>query len=295
MAKGRRWVTAIVTATAAALGMAVAVAPASADQTDGVTTTAAVPRFDHVVLIMMENRGYSSIIGSSHAPYLNSLAKQYALFTKSFALTHPSEPNYIALLSGSTQGVKDDSCPHTFAADNLAHQLAASGKSFVGYSESLPKAGYTGCTKGDYARKHSPWVNFSDVPAAANQPYTSFPTDFSKLPTLAWVTPNLQDDMHDGSIQQGDAWLKKNIDGYVQWARTHNSLLIITWDEDEDDGGNNSIPTIFAGARVRTGQFAEKINHYTVLRTLEDAYGLAALGSAAKATAITDVWSGSAS
>jgi phospholipase C len=294
MANGRRWVTAIVAATAAALGMVVSVTPASAGQPAG-HAKAAVPSFDHVVLIMMENRGFNSIIGSSHAPYLNSLAKQYALFTKSFALTHPSEPNYIALLSGSTQGVKDDSCPHTFAADNLAHQLAASGRSFVGYSESLPKAGYTGCDKGDYARKHNPWVNFSDIPAAANQPYTSFPTDFSKLPTLAWVTPNLQDDMHDGSIQQGDAWLKKNIDGYVQWAKTHNSLLIITWDEDEDNGGNNGIPTIFAGARVKTGQFTEKINHYSVLRTLEDAYGLAALGSAAKATAVTDVWSGSAS
>jgi phosphatidylinositol-3-phosphatase len=294
MANGRRWVTAIVTAVVTGLGMAVSIAPANAGQS-GSAATAAVPRFDHVILIMMENRGYNSIIGSSRAPYLNSLAKQYALFTKSFALTHPSQPNYIALLSGSTQGVKDDSCPHTFAADNIAHQLAASGRSFVGYSESLPKVGYTGCTNGAYARKHSPWVNFSDIPTSANQPYSSFPKDFSKLPTVAWVTPNLQDDMHDGSIQQGDAWLKKNIDGYVQWAKTHNSLLIITWDEDEDDGGNNAIPTIFAGAHVKSGQYPEKINHYSVLRTLEDAYGLPALGAAAKATAITGVWTATAS
>ena len=131
--------------------------------------------------------------------------------------------------------------------------------------------------------------------ASANQPYTSFPTDYTKLPTVAWVTPNLQDDMHDGSIQQGDAWLKKNIDGYVQWAQAHNSLLIVTWDEDEDNGGNNSIPTIFAGAKVKPGQYAERINHYSVLRTLESAYGLASLGAAAKATPITDIWSGSAS
>jgi acid phosphatase len=289
MANGKRWAT-IVAACAAVLGLAAATAPASTAQASGAT-----PRPDHVIIIMMENRGYNAIIGSSHAPYLNSLAKRGALFTHSTAITHPSEPNYLALLSGSTQGVHDDSCPHTFSGDNLAHQIAAGGGSFVGYSESLPKAGYTGCEKGDYARKHNPWVNFSDVPASANQPYTSFPTDYTKLPTVAWVTPNLQDDMHDGSIQQGDAWLKKNIDGYVQWAQAHNSLLIVTWDEDEDNGGNNSIPTIFAGAKVKPGQYAERINHYSVLRTLESAYGLAPLGAAAKAMPITDVWSGSAS
>ncbi|WP_020660010.1 alkaline phosphatase family protein [Amycolatopsis benzoatilytica] len=286
MAHGKRWATTVVAAATAALGLAASPASASQD----LSTRAAPPKPDHVVIVMMENRGYRNIIGSSHAPYLNSLTKQGALFTNSFALTHPSEPNYIALLSGSTQGVTDDSCPHTFKADNLAHQLTAAGGSFTGYSESLPKAGYTGCEKGDYARKHSPWVNFSDIPASANQPYTSFPADYTKLPTLSWVTPNLQDDMHDGTIQQGDAWLKKNLDGYAQWAKTHNSLLIVTWDEDEDDGGNNSIPTIFVGANVKTGQYSEKINHYTVLSTLESAYGLPALGSAAKAKPITDVW-----
>ncbi|WP_043716751.1 alkaline phosphatase family protein [Kutzneria sp. 744] len=287
---GKRWATRIAAASAALLGLTIAAAPASTAQARGAT-----PKPDHVVIIMMENRGYNSIIGSSKAPYLNSLAKQGALFTKSTAITHPSEPNYLALLSGSTQGVRDDSCPHTFAADNLAHQLAASGASFVGYSEGLPKVGYTGCDTGDYARKHNPWVNFSDVPTSANQPYTSFPKDYTKLPTVAWVTPNLQDDMHDGSIQKGDAWLKKNVDGYVQWAKAHNSLLVITWDEDEDNGGNNSIPTIFAGANVKSGQYSEKINHYSVLRTLESAYGLAPLGAAANATPITDVWSGGAS
>lgn len=291
MAHGKRWATTIAMAAATVLGLVAT--PAGASQNPG--TRAAPPKPDHVIIVMMENRGYHNIIGSSNAPYLNSLAKQGALFTNSFALTHPSEPNYIALMSGSTQGVTDDSCPHTFKADNLAHQLASSGGSFVGYSESLPKAGYTGCDKGDYARKHSPWVNFSDIPASANQPYTSFPTDYTRLPTLSWVTPNLQDDMHDGTIPQGDTWLKKNLDGYAQWAKTHNSLLIITWDEDEDDGGNNSIPTIFVGAKVKAGQYSEKINHYTVLSTLESAFGLPALGSAAKAKPITDVWTTSTS
>src|SRR6185312_16064435 len=89
-------------------------------------------------------------------------------FTNSFAITHPSQPNYLALFSGSTQGITDDSCPHTFSANNLGNELRSAGLSFTGYSESMPSNGYTGCTSGSYARKHSPWVNFSDLPTSTN-------------------------------------------------------------------------------------------------------------------------------
>ena len=87
------------------------------------------------------------------------------------------------------------------------------------------------------------------------------------------MIPNLNDDMHDGTIAQGDTWLQSDIDSYAQWAKSHNSLLIVTWDED-DYGGNNQVPTIFYGAGVKTGQYGEQINHYNVLRTVEDMYGL---------------------
>jgi len=244
---------------------------------------------DHVVIVMEENHSFSEIIGSSSAPFINSLAQQGALFTQSFAVEHPSQPNYLDLFSGSNQGVTDDTCPHTFSTENLASELAAAGLSFTGFSEDLPSAGSTVCTSGAYAEKHAPWVNFTNVPTTANQPFTSFPTDFTTLPTISFVIPNLNDDMHDGTIAQGDTFLQQHLNSYIQFAQAHNSLLIVTWDED-DNSASNQIPTIFVGPMVKQGQFTETINHFNVLRTLEDLYGLTHVGSAASATAISDVW-----
>ena len=205
----------------------------------------------HVVVVVEENHGYGEIIGSSSAPTINSLAKGGALMTRSFAVTHPSEPNYLELFSGSTQGITDDSCPNNFTAANLGGQLLAAGRTFVGYSEDLPSAGYTGCTSGGYARKHNPWVMFADVPAASNQPFSAFPQGhFQDLPTVAFVIPNLGDDMHDGSIQTADTWLKTNLDAYVQWAGSNNSLLILTFDEDDNGAANHTIAASFTPAGV---------------------------------------------
>jgi Phosphoesterase family/Bacterial Ig domain len=244
---------------------------------------------DNVVIVIEENHSFSSIIGSSSAPFINSLAQQGALFTQSFGVEHPSQPNYLDLFSGSNQGITDDSCPHTFSTVNLASELAAAGLTFTGFSEDLPSAGSTVCTSGAYARKHAPWVNFTNVPTSANQPFTSFPTDFTTLPTVSIIDPNLNNDMHDGTIAQGDTWLQQHMSGYIQFAQTHNGLLIVTWDEDDSLGGNQ-IPTIFVGPMVKQGQFTETINHFNVLRTLEDLYGLTHAGSAATATTISDVW-----
>lgn len=250
---------------------------------------ATVPTFDHIVIVIEENHGYSQIIGSSSAPYINSLAQQGANFTSSYGVTHPSQPNYLALFSGSTQGVTNDNCPLTFNGANLATQLLGSSHTFIGYSESMPSAGYTGCSSNSlYYRKHNPWVDFSNVASSVNQPFTSFPTTFTNLPTVSVVVPNQQNDMHDGTIQQGDTWLKNNIDPYLQWAKTHNSLLILTFDE--DNGQTGRIATIFAGAHVKPGAYSEQINHYNVLRTIEASYGLPGLNNAATATPITDSW-----
>jgi hypothetical protein len=248
-----------------------------------------VPRPDHVVIVIEENHSYSEIIGSSAAPFINSLAAQGALFTQSHATTHPSQPNYLHLFSGSNQGVTDDSCPHSFSTANLGRYLLDASLTFAGYSEDLPSVGSPVCTSGAYARKHAPWVNFTNIPTTTNLPFSYFPSDYTTLPIVSFVIPNLNNDMHDGTIQQGDTWLQQHLNGYVQWAMTHNSLLIMTFDED-DSSQSNRIATFFVGQMVLPGQYSESINHFNLLRTLEDMYNLPYAGVSGNYQPITDVW-----
>lgn len=266
---------------------------ANATATVHQTPSTTLPAFDHIVVVIEENHGYSDIHGSSDAPYINTLASHAATFTSSHAVTHPSEPNYLALFAGSTFGVDSDACPQSFNAPNLGGELLANGKSFAGYSESMPAAGFMGCSSSDstpdYARKHNPWSDFSDVPAASNLPFSAFPSDFTSLPSVAFVVPNQRNDMHSGSIAAADDWLRAQMDAYSQWAQAHNSLLIVTWDED-DGGSGNHILTFFAGAHVHTGQYGESVSHYDVLRTIEALEGIQYTGKAASAHTISDVW-----
>ncbi len=250
------------------------------------------PAPHHIVLVVLENHSYGQIIGNPAAPFVNQLARDGALFTHSFAVTHPSEPNYLALFSGSTQGVDDDSCPHTWRAPNLAASLAAAGKSFTGYAEGLPSVGSAECDSGDYARRHVPWVDFANVPAAQSRPFSDFPArDPASLPTVSWVIPNVCHDMHDCSVATGDGWLRQHLGPYLGWAKTHQSLLIVTFDED-DGNGDNHIATLFAGEGVKPGRYATRITHYNVLATIEAVYGLHRDGHAASAAPVTGIWSG---
>jgi hypothetical protein len=261
-------------------------------------STPHLPRPDHIVLVIEENHSYSQIINSPDAPFINRLATQGAVFTQSFGITHPSQPNYLALFSGSTQDVTDNSCPHTFTTANLGQALLAAELTFVGYSEDLPLSGSLLCSVGGYARKHNPWVNWQNsipngLPATANLPMTSFPADFNTLPTVSVIVPSQINDMHDGrdpeAIQTGDHWLWEHLDAYVQWAQQHNSLLIVTWDEDNKKE-NNRIATLFVGPMVHAGRYDQRITHYNVLRTIEDLYGLSHAGASADAAAITKIW-----
>jgi acid phosphatase len=254
---------------------------------------ASLPQYAHVVVVMEENHSFSDIIGdTSDAPYMNQLANEGALLTSSYAVTHPSDPNYLALFAGNTFGLTADECPlKEGTTANLGSELLAAGDTFKGYSEGLPKAGSTTCTSGNYASKHSPWVNFSNIPSADQQPFSAFPTsaNYASLPTVSWVIPNLNDDMHNGTIKQADTWLDSNLSAYATWAATHDSLLIVTWDED-DYTENNQIPTIFYGQGVTQGRYDENVDHYNVLATLEQMYGLSEVGSSKGATTITDIW-----
>jgi acid phosphatase len=249
-----------------------------------------IRRPDHVVVAVFENKSYATVAGNKGAPYLNALLKRSAVFTNAHGVAHPSQPNYLALFSGSTHGVTDDHCPVRLKGKpNLGRQLLDGGLSFTGYSEDLPKAGYPGCSNARYAAKHNPWVDFDNVPASANQPYTAFPTDFAKLPTVSFVVPNLCNDMHDCGTPAGDNWARAHLDGYLRWADQHNSLLIVTFDEN-DGSPHNQILTFLAGAGVKPGVHPEPVDHYRVLRTIEALYGLPPIGEAARTDPVTDVW-----
>ncbi|MBM7652456.1 alkaline phosphatase family protein [Neobacillus cucumis] len=253
--------------------------------------TAALPKIDHILIVVEENHSKNQILGDSSAPYMNSLMKQGANFTNYHAITHPSQPNYLDLFSGSNQGVTDDKKPKSkFSTDNLASELIEKNYSFMGYSEGQPSVGYNKeYADNGYARRHNPWSNFANIPKETNQPLTNFPKDLSKLPTVSFVIPTVDTDMHDGTVKEADNWLKEHIDDYVQWAKTHNSLLIVTWDEDEGTD-KNIIPTFFVGPMVKTGQYNQNVNHFNLLRTIEDIYGLSHAGKAKTSEPITNIW-----
>jgi acid phosphatase len=251
-----------------------------------------LPRPDHVVVVIEENRSFMQIMDMhNNDSYIHALAKRGMLFTSSYGVTHPSQPNYLALFSGSTQGITNNYCPLAFDSDNLATVLLDAELSFASFAESLPEAGDVSCNSGAYARKHNPVVNWlgTRVPAGVNKRFADFPADFSELPTIAFVIPNQNNDMHDGSFADADNWLKTRIAPYVDWAMKHNSLLILTWDEDHYQS-NNRIATILVGPMVKAGKSDQRINHYNVLRTMLDLYGLSALGASSDAEAIKGVW-----
>jgi hypothetical protein len=254
-----------------------------------------VPRFDHVVVAVFENHGYDQVVGSAAAPYLNQLAARGALLTDAHGIAHPSQPNYVAMFAGSTYGVRTDACPQDLAGTgNLGSQLAAAGLTFAGYSEGMPSPGYRGCSGGDgYARKHNPWVDFTALPASVNRTFAEFPADLTSLPTVSFVVPNLCHDMHDCGVPTGDSWARTHLDGYARWAAGHDSLLVITWDEDENSGGGDGghIPTMVVGAHVRPGsRYPVTVDHYGILRTIEAACGLPGLGQAAARQPVTGIW-----
>jgi acid phosphatase len=257
-----------------------------------------IPHYDHVVVVIEENHAYNEIIGSVNAPYINDLAKGGTLFTDSHGIAHPSQPNYLALFSGSTQGVTGDGClagKTPFKTPNLGALLISKGLTFMGYAQTMPATGFLGCTSLSsrvtigrlYARKHVPWVNWlgtgtNCIPDSLSVPMDDFPKNFKHLPTVSFVVPDMDYDMHNigfagsaAAIRRGDHWLKDHLSSYAEWAKNHNSLLILTFDEDDFDPKNgNKIVTIFYGAKVNQTEYSKTINHYYILHTIEAMYGL---------------------
>lgn len=290
---------------------------------DAAAEPPSLPRWDHIVVVVEENKDYEQIIGNKDAPYLNQLAAEGVNLTQMYAEEHPSEGNYFFLFAGDDLGVGfyDEVPIGKFDAPNLGARLIAKGLSFKGYAEGLPEIGAdvnrspAGCGSDClYGRKHVPWISFSNVPnggtvdTSSNLRFADFPADYDRLPTVAIVVPDLEHDMHNGaprdSVPKGDAWLRANLDAYYQWAKAHNSLLVVTFDENADRTGlrgptdpavepdhdpsrqdrQNRIPTILAGAHVKPG-FEERqgLTHVNLLRTIEAVYGLPKSGAQAPA------------
>jgi acid phosphatase len=194
-----------------------------------------------------------------------------------------------------------------YTTPNLAAALLKGGHTFKGYSETLPQMGFLGCSFQEkegynYARKHNPWADWqgdkeNGLPDSTNQPMTDFPTDFNKLPTVSFVIPNEGNDMHnidlDGdtaATRRGDQWLEANFSGYVEWAKKNNSLLILTFDEDQKGSMlHNHIATIFVGPMVKQEKNSDRISHYSVLRTIDGMYHLHPSGNANE-NAIGGIW-----
>jgi len=269
---------------------------------------------DHIVVIMEENRAYSEIIGNTtDAPYLNSLLPLAANFTASYAEQHPTDPNYLYFFSGENQGITGNSIPTNlpFTTPNLAAELLAAGYTFIDYAEDLP---FTGDTTpvvqgphGTYYEEENVagyWISTNQPPPSTNnlppwvlQPLTNWPADFNQLPTVAFVHSVEENDMHEGywpnsslTISNGDVWVKNNLDRYIKWAVTNNSLFIFTYDESSALSADNQIPTLFIGQMIRPGNYGQVINHFNVLRTIEDIYHLTYAGAAAGAAPITNIW-----
>ena len=267
---------------AALLGLPRVAAPASP-----------VPPMNHVVVVVMENHSYDQ---TRVTPYVANLIAQSASFSNAWAITHPSQPNYLALWAGSTLGVNDDNCPaggSPFQVENFGHACEQAGLTWKAYSENLPAAGSPICTTPDglYARKHDPWTQFGNLNHLNEVPYTNLAADLAAgaLPNLVFVVPNLCDDTHNCAVGVGDTWLSNNLPAMIS-AVGPRGMVVLTWDESERSG-HNHILTVFAGPLVKSGYVAtRRIDHYTVARTVCDALGLPSFGSALSDSSVSDVW-----
>ncbi len=281
----------------------------------GVSTLPAVsiPRYQHIFLIVMENHGYDDIIGSKQAPRLNALASRYGLATNYWAVTHPSEPNYVALLGGSVFGVADDNSytQNAVNAPYLGSQLEDARLTWKSYQQSLPSPGYTGETAYSadnvYASKHNPFMNFlAYYPAAQraaalanNVPATRLTADLASgaVPNFSFITPGLCTDMHgdptcgdeDHLMSAGDTYvgaLVSQIMGASMWPQGNNAI-IITWDEADlgialgpgtlAAAGGHVATIVITSHGPRGVKDATAYNHYALLLSIQDAFGLGCL------------------
>ncbi len=269
--------------------MAALVVPAASAQTQA-------PSLQHIVVIVFENKEYGAVLGNAQAPTFNRMARRYATLTHYYGVTHPSLPNYLALVSGSTHGITSDCTSCEVSGPTLADRLEQAGKTWKLYAEGLPAPGFAAPGSDGYAKKHDPFIYFRSVvdnPARAKRvvPLKQLAVDerAAALPSFAFVVPNLCHSMHDCSVRTGDAWLRTQLPPLLALPQT---VVFVVFDEGTTDvHGGGHVAALALGTTVRPhSRFAAVTNHYGLLRTIEDAWGLARLGQSASAVPINGIW-----
>src|SRR5712664_438397 len=288
-------------ATAAATTAASPTAPSPAAPPTPARAT--VPAFSHIFVIVMENHEYGSVIGRPDSPYVNSLAATYGLATNYFAASHPSLPNYFALTAGSTFGIASDCTTCYVSATNIADQVESSGRSWKAYMEDLPAPCYMGASAGKYAMKHNPFIYYTDIRnnparcAAHVVQFTRFGVDMStaQVPNFVWITPNMCNDTHDCPVSTGDAWLGNIVPRITGSSAFRNGgVLFLTWDEGSsnagccgDAWGGHVATLVISPKSIPAARSSIAENHYSLLRTIEDGFGLAHLGAAGWSSSVS--------
>jgi phospholipase C len=280
------------------------------------STRTDLKNYQHVFVIMMENTGYSQLIGNPHAPWINQAAQANGLATNYTGVTHPSQPNYIAATSGSTNGVTGDG-DTTISVANIVDQLEANRKSWKAYNQTYSTCAtqlQSLCPSASlqlYARKHNPFVSYADV--QSNPTRMANVVDFSQLstdlangtvPDFSWISPDQCHDMHgignagpcnfgnvQGLISTGDTFLNDTVTAITSSsAWTGNSVIFVTWDESEFPftdvsgcchavpGGGHVVTLVISHSNHSAATSGVAYNHYSLLRTIEDGWGLGCLG-----------------
>ena len=255
----------------------------------------AVPDFQHVIVIVFENKEEGQVIGRSAAPTFTAMARRYAMVTRYYAVTHPSLPNYIAMISGSTHGIRRDCTGCVVDGTNLADMLEEAGRSWKAYAEGLPRPGFTGAKYRRYVKKHVPFLYFRNIAGSPSRrvhvvPLKQLHADLAgdALPDFALVVPDLCNSMHDCPIRTGDKWLRATLPPLL---RLPNTVVFVTFDEGTRRPDGNHIPALVLGTAVSPGsRFAELTGHYGLLRTIEAAWSLPLLGHSARVAPFTGIW-----
>jgi hypothetical protein len=284
---GRRsgWMLALFTV---GLGLIPAEAPAAP-----VGATVVLPNFSRVVVVVLENHEYGQVLGNPDAPYINSLAESGALAEAYYGIMHPSLPNYLSLTGGSTFGIRRD-CPDCLVeGENIVDQLEEAGISWKAYMEDMPHPCFWPAYHGLYDKDHNPFMHYTDVATVWSRcgrvvPASQLVQDESSggLPRFVWLTPNICHNMHNCGVGRGDRYLSQALPPLIS-SLGPDGVLFLTFDEGTSDKGccryaeGGHVVTIVAGAGVKPGYVSPVMyDHYSLLRTIEDAWGLPELGHA---------------